>query len=416
MGRSRVGRKDITVDLIILGGGVAGLWTLNRALRAGYDAILLEKDKLGGGQTIRAQGIIHGGMKYAMEGVLTKVSNIIRDMPALWRTSLAGSGEIDLRGVTVLSNAHYLWSNRSLGGRVAAFFASHALRDRIAPVPVEDRPDAFRDKGFRGAVYRLNELVLDVGSLTERLAEPVLPRIFRAEPEDYTLETRAGKVTGLTFPAHGLTLRPRHMALCCGEGYEAFARRYFGAAPSRWGPFHGPLPRMQRRPLHMVMVKRHTLPPLYAHYLSGGPRPLVTLTTHYAKDSGAIWYLGGELAESGTKRDGAGQIEKAKSTLHELLPWVDLGGARWATLRVDRAEPRQGTLTLPDRAFAEGHGNLIVAWPTKLALAPDLAGKVMAHLAPAGGDAPPAPAPELAVLPRPAIAEAAWEGAFGPEV
>lgn len=426
-------------DLVILGGGIAGLWTLNLAVQAGHDAILLERDRLGGGQSIRSQGIIHGGMKYALQGVLTTASSAVGEMPARWRACLDGSGQIDLRGAKILSEAHYLWSKRTLGARVAGFFAAHALRERISPVPFHERPGVLRNTRFQGDVYRLNEIVLDVGSLLERLAGPVAHRIFRAEPEGYRsagratskaahgepatsregragegggaaryrIGTRDGALTALTFPEHGLTLRPGHLVICCGEGYEALA-----------GQLNLNSPRMQRRPLHMVMVKfpRGVELPFYAHCLSGGPRPLVTITTHYARDHSTIWYLGGELAESGTGRDEGEQIKKARSTLQGLLPWVDLAGTRWAALRVDRAEPGQSTLTLPDSAFVEERANLMIAWPTKLALAPDLAEKILARLPTAGegaGKSTGAMArPELAVLPRPAIAEPPWEEAF----
>jgi glycerol-3-phosphate dehydrogenase len=52
-------------DLIIFGAGIAGLWTLNHFRGLGYNAILLETDSIGCGQTIAAQGIIHSGLKYA---------------------------------------------------------------------------------------------------------------------------------------------------------------------------------------------------------------------------------------------------------------------------------------------------------------------------------------------------------------
>ena len=56
-------RVNLQVDIAIFGGGVAGLWLLNRLRKAGYQAILLEADRLGAGQTRYAQGIIHGGTK-----------------------------------------------------------------------------------------------------------------------------------------------------------------------------------------------------------------------------------------------------------------------------------------------------------------------------------------------------------------
>ena len=59
---------EVTVDVLIIGGGIAGLWTLACLQKAGYKAVLLESQSLGHGQTRYAQGIIHGGTKYALSG------------------------------------------------------------------------------------------------------------------------------------------------------------------------------------------------------------------------------------------------------------------------------------------------------------------------------------------------------------
>src|SRR4030095_9874614 len=98
------------LDLLIFGGGAAGLWCLDRFRRAGYSAILLESTALGCGQTIQAQGIIHGGGKYALRGVrdFTAVQST-KAMPERWRRSLAGEIEPDLRAVQGLSDRCHLW-------------------------------------------------------------------------------------------------------------------------------------------------------------------------------------------------------------------------------------------------------------------------------------------------------------------
>ena len=59
------------IDIAILGGGIAGLWLLNLLVSRGYSVVLLEKEALGAGQTIASQGMIHGGVKYALQGLLT---------------------------------------------------------------------------------------------------------------------------------------------------------------------------------------------------------------------------------------------------------------------------------------------------------------------------------------------------------
>ena len=47
--------------------------------------MLLERDSLGGEQTLASQGMIHGGLKYALGGTLTRSSEAIANMPERWR-------------------------------------------------------------------------------------------------------------------------------------------------------------------------------------------------------------------------------------------------------------------------------------------------------------------------------------------
>src|SRR5947207_2050847 len=100
----------VETDIAIIGGGISGLWLLNRLRTIGFSTILLESNALGGGQTSKAQGIIHGGTKYALQGALTPAAQAIADMPATWQRCLQGKGEIDLSNVPVLSHHQYLFS------------------------------------------------------------------------------------------------------------------------------------------------------------------------------------------------------------------------------------------------------------------------------------------------------------------
>ena len=46
----------------VSGGGIAGLWLNARLRQAGYQSLLVERGALGGGQSVKSQGIIHGGI------------------------------------------------------------------------------------------------------------------------------------------------------------------------------------------------------------------------------------------------------------------------------------------------------------------------------------------------------------------
>jgi glycerol-3-phosphate dehydrogenase len=356
----------LSTDILIVGGGIAGLWLNARLRRAGFATILIESGTLGGGQSMKSQGIIHGGAKYALHGSLTGASEAISEMPRRWRDSLAGTGELDLTGVRILSEAHYLWSPGTLAGNLTSFFASKAVRGRVEPAKGQDLPPALQDRAFKGKAYRLAELVLDVPSLIKRLAELAGDSIMSGQRLEPLLEN--SQLVGLAVD--GQPVHAQRVVLSSGAGTEALLRDLGLEQPA-----------MQRRPLHMVLVKAPTLKPLYAHCLGGGPKPRITVTTHPSADGQWVWYLGGELAEAeGVARSENEQIAVARHELEKLLPWIDLSQARWATLRVDRAEPAQSSMARPDNAFLAEHGNLLVGWPTKLALAPDFSDRVFTIL------------------------------------
>ncbi|TFF41893.1 FAD-binding oxidoreductase [Pseudomonas sp. RIT623] len=383
----------ISTDVLIVGAGVAGLW-LNARLRGqGYSTVLVERASLGGEQTIKSQGIIHGGTKYALHGALTGASEAIADMPRRWREALAGNGELDLSGTRLLSEAHYLWSPGTLAGNLSSFFASKAVRGRVDQVKGEQLPPALQDRAFKGKVYRLAELVIDVPSLLANLAQLAGDSLLAGERIEPLRD--GDELVGLTVD--GREIRAQRIVLSAGGGTEALLRALGLSQPA-----------MQRRPLHMVLAKGPNLKPLYAHCLGGGPKPRITVTTHPAADGQWVWYLGGDLAEAdGVAREPAAQIAAAQKEVASLMPWVDQSQMRWATLRIDRAEPAQSGLVRPDNAFLAEQQRLLVGWPTKLALAPDFADRVMASFERDG--IRPAAQAELADLPRPALGVPAWE-------
>lgn len=386
--------ESLSTDVLIVGGGVAGLWLNARLRRLGFATLLVDKGTLGGGQSVKSQGIIHGGTKYALSGALTGASEAIADMPRRWREALEGKGELDLSGVRLLSDAHYLWSPGTLAGNLTSFFASKAVRSRVGQVKGDELPPALQHPRFKGKVYRLSELVLDVPSLIARLAELAGDTLLACQQIEPLLD--GDELVGLRVD--GREIRAQRIVFSAGGGTAELLASLGLQQPA-----------MQRRPLHMVIVKAPTLKPLYAHCLGGGTKPRITVTSHPTADGEWLWYLGGDLAEAdGVARDEATQIAAAKKELAELVPWIDLSSAQWATLRIDRAEPAQSALARPDNAFLAEQGRLLVGWPTKLALSPDFSDRVEAALARDG--IRPGQHPALPELPRPPLTGPFWEG------
>ena len=383
----------LQLDVAIFGGGIAGLWSLARLRQAGYAVALFETGALGGVQSIASQGIIHGGTKYALGGRLGGTAQAIAGMPARWRACLAGGGELDLSAVRVLSPHQYLWSTGGVGSGLAGFFAGRLMRSRMTRVASGAAPPPFDHPAFQGQLYRLEEPVLDTASLMGALAAR-WGEHCHAYPEE---GLRPDPADPGRFHIGALSLSARRLLFAAGSGNAGLL--------ARWGR---QAPRMQTRPLHMLML-RGALPPLFAHCLGASANPRLTITSA-ARDGGQVWYLGGELAERGVGLAPEAQIAAGRRELAQVLPWVPLEGGRWSGLRVDRAEPMMPGARRPDDVFLQADGPLLTAWPTKLALAPRLADRVLEALAaagvgPSGRAVPPLP------LPRPPLARRPWEEA-----
>lgn len=405
--------SELSVDVAILGGGIAGLWLLNRLLNKGYNAVLFESEALGGQQSVNSQGMIHGGIKYALGGALTGASEAIAAMPEHWRRCLRGEGDVDLRGAIVLSEHFYLWSTAGVTSRLTAFFGSRMSRGRVDSVPRPERHPLFQHRDFHGSVYRLVDLVLDVPSLIQTLAANCPNRIFHYDADSLSFERGANRsgagseLAALRLASGGQALRvaAQRVVLSAGAGNEALLQRLGSSSPA-----------MQRRPLQQVLVKHDYPHPLFAHCTGSNASPRLTISTHATDDGRWVWYLGGDLATNGVDLPPAELIERARAELHDLLPWAELGHTEWATVRLDRAEPLQRGLMKPDKAFAEPASDcpaVIAAWPTKLTLAPNMADEVERYLLPPD----PARANSLPIelartLPHPPLARPCWETLF----
>ncbi len=357
----------IEKDIVILGGGIAGLWLLNRLRNAGYAAVLLERAALGTGQSIASQGMIHGGMKYALSGALTGAAQSIANMPQHWQACLQGKGDVDLRGTNLLSDAYYMLPRQSVRSRLNAFFGSKAVRGKIDAVETEDLPAFFKGH-LNGPLYRLHDIVLDVPSLLTTLANTAKNHIYQINWDNTRINHSAdGTVQSIALP-NGIELRAQRFISTCGEGTEALLQILRPAKVA-----------MQIRPLQMVVVK-HKLPhSLHVHCVSDQltATPELTVTTHPCKDGAKAWYLGGELAESGASLGKDAQVQRSKSKLAELFPWCDFSTASWHSFYINRAEAKQADGKRPDNVSVHSVGNVLYCWPTKLTLAPNMANTVL---------------------------------------
>lgn len=349
---------------IIVGGGISGLWLAAELKARGLPFVLLEQKALGSGQTLASQGMIHGGTKYALDGLLTPAATAIGQMPARWRRALAGEGTFDLSAVQIERDNQLLWSRESLAHQLVGFFASKAMRSRMQRIQPSDE-EAFKE-GFTGHLYRLSEPVLKLDTLIPAFVTLLGDHVFQAQAQRLRVDTN-GRVKGIETDQGTLE---GQVILCAGEGNEALLNASGLHTPS-----------MQRRPLAMsVCTLAHPIPPVFGHQLGLGNKPKLTVSTHRLEDAQCL-YLGGGLAEDGVHHTDAEQISATQDALDDGLGWLKPQVASIHVFRVNRAEPATGQGSRPDHAYVTEVAGALVAWPTKLALAPALADEILPRLA-----------------------------------
>ena len=315
------------VDVAIVGAGIAGLWLANLLARRGFSVALCDGARVGGGQTAASQGIVHSGAKYVL-GTAHDAPTVLAQMPARWRACLAGKGDVDLRGVEV----------------------------------VAEKMQVLARDGSAGPV--LPDFVVDVPSLVRRLGKPMRQRLLNVRVDVDALALGPAGVDHIKVD--GCRLRAGVYVFAAGIGNEAFARRIGASGVT-----------MRRRPLRQTWLRlRGEARNVFAHCLASAPPPELTVTSH-----GDTLHIGGKVADDGATRTEAEHIGVVRALLAAYLPNIDLTGAVFHTLLIDRAEPA-GEVGAPEKdAFVARHGNCLICWPVKLSLAPRLGDKVLSELA-----------------------------------
>ncbi len=348
------------IDIVIFGAGIAGLWALHRFKAMGYDALLLESESIGGGQTIASQGIIHSGLKYAFAGKINKLAQSISAMPDLWRAALRGEGDVNLSAARYNAESQYLMIPGGLMGSLVKLVTKQALGNNVHEVKPDDWPEKIKSSGFKGTVVFMDEPVLDVPSVIRALAEPYKDSIRSIDtPDDpfgflerHGIEARHVIFTGAASNAKIAALKPQH-----AKGLE-----------------------MQHRPLLMGLFKPAPYR-LYAHLVGTSDKPVATITTHETSEGELVWYLGGAVAERKKEAPAEQVFEAARKGFVKYMPQVDLSNVQWATVPIDRVEGKSiSEGWMPDTPTIHSIGNVHYCWPTKLTFAPLLTDRLLEKL------------------------------------
>jgi len=401
-------------DIVIIGAGIAGLWVFHALKRAGYDVVLLEKNAIGGGQSIASQGIIHSGLKYTLAGKVNALARSISAMPDLWRSALKGNGPVDISAAKENATSQHLLIPPGLMGGLVKMVSKQALGNGASEIPQEQWPDEIGASGFKGSLIHMGEPVLDVPGVIRALAEPYKDCIRRIDsaaelkfvPPHPNPSPQGGgdkKVLSYVQLKEGgqkVSLECKLCIFTAAEGNQAAAEQNG----------HDKRLETQKRPLLMGLMKNAPFP-LYAHFVGTSDKPVATITTHKTKDGSLVWYVGGAVAErakDSNPRDVYHAIQKAFA---KYMPDVDLSGIEWEALPIDRVEGKSKTDNwLPDTPTIHEVENALYCWPTKLTFAPMLSDMIIKRVE-TKGIKPSNTQTDWSFLPEADYAGAPWDEA-----
>ncbi len=357
--------NSLAVDIVIFGGGAAGLWTLDVLSRSGYRCVLIEKTALGTGQTIGSQGIIHGGLKYSLDGLLSASAYQIRQMPGLWRDCLSGISEPNLSNVSLRSDGCYLWRTDSFSSRLGMLGAQIGLQVTPQSIAKNDRPSLLKD--VPGHVAVMPEQVISPSSFLNALSSRWSSRLLHLPDASQIKfkQTNDGRVTTVTISEGRLScdLHCSMVLFTAGAG-NAGLRKMVGLSTDL----------MQRRPLHMTLAKGDL--PMFSGHCVDGSKTRVTITSEETSDGQIAWQIGGQVAELGVAMTPEELIRHTTLELMAVIPGFAPSQANWSTYRVDRAEGLTPQGKRPEQPVVCINSNIVTVWPTKLAFAPSVASEL----------------------------------------
>ena len=233
--------KKYNFDIVVIGGGIAGVWTHSLLKKTGYSCCLLEKKSIGGEQSLVSQGIIHKGMKYLLGKFVPDIAGNLLPIAKLWDVAFSGKGELDLSETEIYTEQQLIWQSQSL---LSSFFTS-PLFDLAAKKIFQSQVQKLKPLEYpfwlekNKAAFWVKEKVINSHSLFKNFYKQQKENYYQAD------EITEIKSSGdfISFKVGDVFLRAQKIILTAGMGNIALAKKFQIKQ------------RIQLRPLKMLAVK-----------------------------------------------------------------------------------------------------------------------------------------------------------------
>lgn len=345
--------KQVKTDIAIIGGGIAGLWLLNKLSKT-YNVVLIENEALGSGQSLASQGLILP----RNQEVENKPGE---DVYKIWQDCLNGFGDVDLRTTEILSDQQSLVSQNSLVARFSNFVSHLKYKYLTKQNSIQDIQ--FVDSLNAGQFYQLDAKVIDMRSLLESLAKHNMSDIYKADIQEYLHEDGQFKGLKLHHSGRHVELFADAFIFTAGNGNVRALRELGLKAPST-----------PAKDQTQIMIKGMSFALHGLYTLKNGHQ--VQVTAHGQADNSYVWYVSGQwLHQSGkTEKE---RIKRIKQAFKNSFPKSDFSKCLWAC-QMSQTYQRDWKAAKRQKVFFTEKA--AVAWPANLTTTPLLVGEIEAWL------------------------------------
>jgi len=362
----------VSLDVLIIGGGVQGLWTLRLLGAFGYSAALVERGTLGGAQTCHSHVYIHGGHLYQGDFELaTRLRDANTEWTAFGKTAEPAHGAgPSLFGFSTEQEA----SERIIFWDDTRLRLSHARTD----VPAVLRG------GVISQTFTTPEYSLTGGSLVGKLNEfpDATSRISEVRrihlAPDQTSVSAVDIVMGDGRP---VTVQPGAVVLAAGAGNQRLLELVSEGDRTLLAKIRGV---QHIRKAHMLVIKgpRRRLPPFAGIF----PRLGGLFIGSRIVGDDVVWLVSDDRSphleepEDWIAYDEKWWLPRAVQSLEKLSPrtFERKDGLLWGVYAAPKAEVRTPAFEIRrDWVQQFGIRNLWAVWPAKLTLAPLAAREIL---------------------------------------
>jgi glycine/D-amino acid oxidase-like deaminating enzyme len=388
------GGTALEVDVVVVGGGVQGLWLLADLTDKGYSAVLLERARPGFGQTGHSHVFIHEGHIYAYgnkepEQVVVQRIQSVQKAHGLWKDALQPGGR--LASLAPIKSDFYIGlrdKNKATDFEKACRLTSMTC-DPVKASPgfgvMDGLERLYRSEGFCLDSKALLAGLMGHGGLGQRAGRCTEIRVDSYDAGRFGLSVKCD--SGIP-----LDVRARSLVLSAGAGNEKLLAQLYdsvGAPPDANAA-------KQQTVKTFMLVLRHkddSMRPTHGMFPDSGG---IFLVSRKDPSGRTVWLIGDRQRERVshpgeiTAFDAATWLQKFRMELDKLFPYLpsNRDEYEWGIYEATKAEPHTVGGRFKDGGAFPGQYHvhkhpaapLWLTWPSLLTFAPSAAERIAADV------------------------------------